>query len=388
MTTAGATDIEQAGATLSASFQGASAAPRELGFYWGTSASAVTNELYVSSGSSTSGSFSKALTSLVANTTYYFKAYILTSDGQYIYGDVKSFTTLAASPVTGDQTAYAQSWLGGYEVPATTVSLSTSNTQYSGKYVHSTADETFGTTKACIYNTASSSQRVVTHTFSYDGKVLPTYTMLYDQSRKCALWCAFEAGAAQYPDKNVGRNDSWAYDPALPESWQPYLKSAYNGNYTRGHQVASGDRQTTAEQNKQTFYYSNMTPQSSTLNSGTWEQLEAKVQGVATTTTGSKRLYIVTGPLFEGTVKTTTDESGMSCAVPTGYFKCIMQCAFDSSGNMTSAKGAAYVCSHTGDTSYQAVTIDSVEQRTGFDFFANVPDNLENAAEASSYSFF
>lgn len=385
MTTAGATDIEQAGATLSASFQGALAAPRELGFYWGTSASAVTNELYVSSGSSTSGSFSKALTSLAANTTYYYKAYILTSDGQYVYGDVKSFKTQAASPVTGDQTAYAQSWLGGYEVPATTVSLSTSNTKYSGKYVHSTVAEAYGTTQACIYNTASSSQRVVTHTFGYDGKVLPTYTMLFDQSRKCALWCAFEAGAADYPDNGVGRNEAWSADPAIDASWQ--FGGSYGSNYTKGHQVASNDRQTSKEQNKQTFYYSNMTPQSSTLNNGTWATLEGAVQGLATRTTGTTRLFVVTGPLFEGTISTITCANG-TCPVPSGYFKCIMQCTFDSNGNMTGAKGAGYVFNHTGDLSRQNVTIDSIEARTGFDFFANVPDTLENAAEASSYNFF
>ena len=33
-------------------------------------------------------------------------------------------------------------------------------------------------------------------------------------------------------------------------------------------------------------------------------------------------------------------------------------------------------------------TIDAIESRTGFDFFANVPASLQSSAESQTYSFY
>ena len=348
----------------------------------------MTNELYVGSASGTGGNYSKAITGLESGMTYYYRAYVIVGT-TYFYGTVKSFTTTGATTGDGSDTAYASSWLGGYGIPATGVSVSTSDMKYNGRYCHSTVSELYGSTKACIYNTPNSRQRVVAHTFSYNGKIQSTYTMLFDADKRCALWSAYTMHATDYADKNVGRNDSWNYDPALPTSWQPDLSSSYGGNYSRGHQVSSNDRQTTREENKQTFYYSNMTPQVQTLNGGTWNVLENKIQALGKNITGRDTLYVVTGPVFESGYKTTKDDSGNVCAVPTKYFKCIMKCTFNATGVMTDAKGAGYLFEHNGTNAPRKdVTIDYIENLTGFDFFANVPDNLETAAERTSYSFF
>ena len=64
-------------------------------------------------------------------------------------------------------------------------------------------------------------------------------------------------------------------------------------------------------------------------------------------------------------------------------------CGFDSSGAMTSARGAAYLyenVAHTGAVYSSAVyhtTIDAIEERAGFNFFANVPEGLQEAAESA-----
>ena len=53
---------------------------------------------------------------------------------------------------------------------------------------------------------------------------------------------------------------------------------------------------------------------------------------------------------------------------------------------MTAATGCAYLYTNEAhpSSSYSnfATTIDAVEQRSGFDFFHNLPDNLETAAES------
>ena len=360
----------------------------EVGFRWGTSSGNLSN---TATGTLNGTSFSASLSGLTARTTYYYQAYVKVqgtgdkiSSVSTFYGSTKSFTTSSLN-----------TWLSNYEMPATTVaSLSTSDVLYAGCYCHDTFNETYGSTKACRYNTSDANRKVVIHTYSYNNKVVRNYSFLYDKTYKTALWVAYAtSNSGDFKDNSVGRNDAWAYDPAIDQSWQPNLGSAYSSSngrrYDRGHQVASNDRQTTKEQNQQTFYYTNMTPQYSSLNQGKWNTLEQKVQGVATATTGSDILYVVTGPLFEGSLATVTDKNGKECKVPSGYWKCLMKCTFSSPGEMSAAVGCAYlVDTNSSNTAPTATTIDAIESRTGFDFFANVPSSLQATAESQTYIFF
>lgn len=380
-------NISQTGATLSGSYSSVTGSVSEVGFRWGTSSGNLSN---TATGTLSGTSFSASLSGLVAGTTYYYQAYAKvqgtgdkSSTVSTFYGSTQSFTTSSLN-----------TWLSNYEMPATNAaSLSESNTLYEGRYCHDTFSETYGSTKACRYNTSDANQKVVIHTYSYNSKVVRNYSFLYDKTYKTALWVAYAtSNSGDFKDNNVGRNDAWAYDPAIDQSWQPNLSGAYSSNgmsYDRGHQVASNDRQTTKEQNQQTFYYTNMTPQFSSLNQGQWNTLESKVQGVATVTTGSDILYVVTGPLFEGTLATVTDKSGNECKVPSGYWKCLMKCSFSSEGEMSAAVGCAYLFdTNSSNPAPTATTIDAIEIRTGFDFFANVPTSLQTTAESQAYSFF
>ena len=360
----------------------------EVGFRWGTSSGNLSN---TATGTLNGTSFSASLSGLVAGTTYYYQAYVKVQGT----GDKSSTVSTFYGSTRGFTTSSLNTWLTNYEMPATNAaSLSESNTLYEGRYCHDTFSETYGSTKACRYNTSDANQKVVIHTYSYNSKVVRNYSFLYDKTYKTALWVAYAtSNSGDFKDNNVGRNEAWAYDPAIDQSWQQDLSGAYSSSngrrYDRGHQVASNDRQTTTEQNQQTFYYTNMTPQYSSLNQGQWNTLEQKVQGVATVSTGRDTLYVVTGPLFEGTLATVTDKSGNECKVPSGYWKCLMKCTFSSDGEMSAAVGCAYLFNtNSSNTAPTATTIDAIESRTGFDFFANVPTSLQTTAESQTYSFF
>ena len=268
-------NISQTGATLSGSYSVETGTVTETGFLYGTSSTSLTGSI---PGSDTE-SFSATLSGLSSGTTYYYRAYAKvqgtgdkSSTVSTFYGSTQSFTT-----------ASLNTWLSNYEIPATrAAALSASNTLYAGRYCHDTFSETYGSTKACRYNTSDANQKVVTHTYSYNSKVVRNYSFLYDKTYKAALWVAYAtSNSGDFKDNNVGRNEAWAFDPAIDQSWQPNLSGAYSSSngrsYDRGHQVASNDRQTTTEQNQQTFYYTNMTPQYSSLNQGQWVELEKKV---------------------------------------------------------------------------------------------------------------
>ena len=202
-----------------------------------------------------------------------------------------------------------------------------------------------------------------------------------------------------YPNNDVGRgkfDESTSYDPAIPNSWQSSGSTSdyNNGNgYARGHHCASEDRQTTSEANKQTFYYTNQSPQwQNSFNSGIWSNLEGAIQSNAPSN-ANVMFYVVVGTLF------TTNNSGSSndggtVGRPSHFYKLVMKCTFSSDTlsdeTMTDAKGIAYIYTneaHSGTLYYNSnfiTTIDDIEQRSGFDFFANVPTALQDAAERTA----
>lgn len=94
VTTGTASSISAANATLSGdvTFDG-NATVTARGFVYGTSVNNLSQT--VQSGSGT-GSFTKALTGLSSNTTYYYKAYATNTAGT-AYGDVMTFTTPAST---------------------------------------------------------------------------------------------------------------------------------------------------------------------------------------------------------------------------------------------------------------------------------------------------
>ena len=195
-------NISQTGATLSGSYSLTTGTVTEIGFQYGTSSTSLTSSI----SSSTAASFSATLSGLSSGTTYYYRAYAevqgtgdKNSTVSTFYGSLQSFTTSSLN-----------TWLLNYEIPATNAaSLSESNTLYEGRYCHDTFSETYGSTKACRYNTTDANQKVVIHTYSYNSKVVRNYSFLYDKTYKTALWVAYAtSNSGDFKDNNVGRNDA------------------------------------------------------------------------------------------------------------------------------------------------------------------------------------
>lgn len=181
---------------------------------------------------------------------------------------------------------------------------------------------------------------------------------------------------------SIGRG-SWHKDPALPDDWQSCFAS---GNYHRGHLVANAYRQGNTNARNQTFYYTNQALQEQNgFNGAIWENLESKVRSVAPLSGSRDTLYVVVGLLYEGTPRIMDGKPA-----PSHFYKLLMKCSFNDNGSMSTAKGIAYLMVndvHSGtdyDNAAYRTTIDAIEQRTGFDFFTNVPKELQDAAENSS----
>lgn len=384
LTTLEATGVTGASATLNASYSGLFPTNAvNVGFYYGTSATDLDNSIYVNDTfTATSGSISADIASLSENTTYYFRATMQVWDPasnsyKEFLGNVLSFTTRSGS--SGGNSGLQ--WLGCYEVPALDL---VNKKAYSdrGKETNATDEEAYWYN----YKTNNSMQKVVTHSYYYGSNVYRNYTLLMDGNRLSPLWVAQVAHADAYPDNGVGRKESWKYDPALPDSWQQSgLQNAATVGYSKGHFCASDDRQTCLDANKETFYFSNQAPQwQNSFNGGVWSTLEQAIVEPS----GRDTLYVVTGVLFEGTIEKLESKDGKMVSIPSHFYKLLMKCSFSSSGEMTDAHGIAYLFTnevHAGAKYADfATTIDAIEQRSGFDFFVNVPEDLQEAAESQS----
>ena len=377
--TKAATGVTTGGATLNAYFYNVTGSVAGAGFYYGTSISVLTQTAYVDPPAGASGNLSASITGLEPGTTYYFRAYIVEYDaaqGQYVdrMGNVLSFTTEASTPVVS-----GSGYLNCFEMPD--VSALLNGQEASGRY--NDRDDSW-----YRYYTNVSTRQIATHTYTLSGKQVRNYTVLYDGSRYAPVWTAHAMHKSMWPDNNVGRNDGWTNDPAITLTQQTGLDNASTIRLHRGHLVASNYRQSSVKQNKQTFYYTNQAPQyQDNFNDGVWSNLENAVK--ANAPTGRDTLYVVSGVLYEGNIQTKPSGS-LQVPIPSHFYKCLMKCSFDTSGNMTAAKGCAYVFTneaHPGmDYNSARTSIDAIEQRAGFDFFANVPAALQNAAESSSAS--
>lgn len=396
VTTSAAGDLAQTTATLNGTFAGATGEISEAGFYWSSSQATVNTP---GSGTKvtatgTSSPFSKGLTDLTASSTYYYRAYVKeynesTDSYDTKYGSVVSFSTTSAQALPD--------YLTSNGIPD--VSEIYDGPRDSGTY--SDRDD-----KWYSYNTSNNKRQIAVHTYTTGtptSSETMNYVVLYDETKYAPVWTAHTMNSYYWPDNNAGRNESWTDDPAISLTQQGGLDNAGSVGYSRGHLVASDYRQTNVKQNKQTFYHSNQAPQwQNSFNSGVWSNLEGRVKTMTPSGT-STMLYVITGVLYEGTVSNgaitsatipTLSSGSLSVPIPSHFYKCILKCTLNGSGEVTAAQGIAFVYTneaHSGNYYDNAfvTSIDAIEARAGFDFFAAVPDGIEATAEANtSHSWF
>lgn len=223
----------------------------------------------------------------------------------------------------------------------------------------------------------------VTHYAQLSNKRARNYSLCFDKTKKAALWVAYPIHAAYLGSS--GRTDAWAFDPIVPFSFQPDCTNrSYRGNYDRGHQLPSGDRQATNELNAQTFYMSNLTPQLDRLNQDMWAQLESQVRR----NNCSDTLYVVTGAYFGAGAGTTTDGVGNTVPIPTNYYKVLLRTKSGSSGKAIKDCSDSELISigfWVEQRSYGNIapprsictTVVDIESKTGFKFFPQVSNAVK-----------
>lgn len=200
------------------------------------------------------------------------------------------------------------------------------------------------------------------------------FTFSYVEDHEQAEWVAHSLSADDIVPKQYKR-PYFEQDPAVKTQsahWRNYKKSGYD----RGHLCPAGDRKKTFKLYNETFLTSNVSPQLHEFNSGIWNTLEQKTRYWAQK---YGHLYVITGGvLTDKNLKTIGSED---VSVPKYFYKILLDYT------QPEIKAIAFLFPHEASERplYEfVVSIDEVEEKTGIDFFPNLPDNLENELESSN----
>ena len=171
----------------------------------------------------------------------------------------------------------------------------------------------------------TSTRAYISHHSEVMGESVRNYSMLYDTEYMIALWTAYHISAASFGPTT--RTDNWSYDPKVPIALQPKLERGWGeSGVDRGHILPSGTRTANYVSNAATFFYTNMTAQSSDLNQGVWGKLEEKVRNFSET---CDTLYVVTGSVLKTAEKPeisfVKDNEGKEVAKPQAYYKVLLK---------------------------------------------------------------
>ena len=200
------------------------------------------------------------------------------------------------------------------------------------------------------------------------------YTLSYNEEYEVPQWVAYELTREEVTTQTTERKDNFREDKAVTAG-SATLNDYKQSGYDRGHMAPAADFRWSFGAMNDTFYLSNMCPQTHSFNAGIWSDLESAIRSMAYED-GS--IYVVTGPVLTDGPYDTIGENGV--AVPSYFYKVVLDYS------EPTLKAIGFILPHENSKnplSYFAVTVDEVEERTGLDFFPLLPDSTEEKLESS-----
>ena len=200
-------------------------------------------------------------------------------------------------------------------------------------------------------------------------------TVLFNKETNCAEWVKWKITVDRKAKENVKRKNYpfTADDTKLLTS--KVTPDDYTGQgYDRGHLNPAADNEHSRVAMKDCMEMTNIIPQTPQLNRGPWKTLEESCRkwskNYGTT------IYVVAGPVYSDSAEVNLIGVKRKILVPDKCFKAVLI------GNF---KAFGYIMENSRnpvkDIQKCKVSVDSIENLTGYDFFEWLPDSLENELE-------
>lgn len=199
------------------------------------------------------------------------------------------------------------------------------------------------------------------------------YIVSYNKSTLIPNWVGWNL-TCNHTDGEYPRDNNYYEDEGVP-SPRATNEDYIGSGWSRGHMCPAGDNKWDREAMMESNLLTNICPQDRSLNSGLWNKIEqdcrkwAKKYG---------EVYIVCGPILFNKEHQTIGKNKI--VVPEAFYKVVLRMkpkpkaiGFVVRNNNGAKKRDQYINS-----------VDEVERITGIDFYAALPDSIEN--EVESYS--
>lgn len=188
------------------------------------------------------------------------------------------------------------------------------------------------------------------------------------------VWCAYHV--AKEPRHQTGKRPNFSRDNSVPSAPAP---SAYErSGYDRGHMApnyAIATRYGSTMQ-KRTFLMTNIAPQRPNLNRGVWRNIEHRIADLWTARYGE--IWVIVGCVSPLDNHETI--SGTSIDVPTQFYQLIV-----AQEGLDIRALAMIIPQKVPYGAYAArylVSIDELEEMTGFDFLPELPEFIQTPLES------
>lgn len=202
------------------------------------------------------------------------------------------------------------------------------------------------------------------------------FSLGYSKQFGQPLWVVYKLTKENVETKNAVRNNKFKADPLLKD-FSPLPDDYRETGYDRGHLAPAADMAYTVITMDNSFFMSNISPQTPKFNRGIWSRLEKQVRDFALT---ENEIYVITGPVFKNDdTHLISIGKNNPIIVPYAYYKVIYDLT-------PPQKMIAFIIPNTGSKkslAQFAVTVSTVEQMTGLEFFPNLSEEKKKSLEAT-----
>ena len=148
------------------------------------------------------------------------------------------------------------------------------------------------------------------------------FTVSYNHVTLTPNWSAWDITPERLAKTVTGRTDFFTVDPAVKDGPQAeYRDYSNNGlNLDRGHMAPSADFTWSKTANEQSFYLTNICPQSHALNEGLWLELEQRCRSYAKMY--KTTVHVICGPIYDN--DRTYIGNANKVEVPDAFFKAVL----------------------------------------------------------------
>ena len=199
------------------------------------------------------------------------------------------------------------------------------------------------------------------------------FTVSYNAEAHQPNYVAWELTGRETEGRE-SRDAKWDVDRSVCGTAE--LSDYRRSGFDRGHMTPAADVKWDAEAMRESHLLTNICPQDHKLNAGAWATLESNCRQWAVR---DSAIIIICGPVLSDYMPRTIGPEERKIPVPERFFKVVL------SPYSVPPRGIGFLMNNgpvEGGVQASAVTIDMVEAVTGYDFFASLPDDIENEVEA------